>query len=156
PILKATEGSTHGYDVVDHSRLNDELGSDEDFGAWIEALRSNGLGQILDIVPNHMGVASDSNKWWMDVLANGPASAFAHYFDLEWRPVKRELKNRVLLPVLGDLYGKTLEAGELPILLDNGRFYLKVYGRRLPLEIKSWVQILEPGIEGLTEKLGSE
>jgi len=156
PILKATEGSTHGYDVVDPTRLNDELGSEDEFGEWMRALRANRLGQILDIVPNHMGVASDSNKWWMDVLANGPSSPYAHYFDLEWRPVKRELRNRVLLPVLGDLYGKTLESGQLPIGMSDGRFYVQVYERRLPLEIRTWVQILQPGMEELTSRMGTE
>jgi len=156
PVLKAGEGSTHGYDVVDHTRLNDELGSDEEYAAYVRALKDNGLGQILDIVPNHMSVATDANRWWRDVLANGPASAYSHYFDIDWRPVKRELRNRVLLPVLGELYGKMLEAGELPILLADGRFYVQVYQRRLPLEIRTWVQILEPGLDGLTSKLGTE
>ncbi|OAI51445.1 hypothetical protein AYO47_07120 [Planctomyces sp. SCGC AG-212-M04] len=156
PILKAGEGSTHGYDVVDHTRLNDELGTDEEYEAYVGALKEHGLGQILDIVPNHMSVATDANHWWRDVLANGPASPYAHYFDIDWRPVKRELRNRVLLPVLGDLYGKTLEAGQLPILLEEGRFYVQVYQRKLPLEIRTWVQILEPGMEALTEKLNAE
>jgi (1->4)-alpha-D-glucan 1-alpha-D-glucosylmutase len=156
PVLKAGEGSTHGYDVVDHTRLNDELGTDEEYAAYVGALKDHGLGQILDIVPNHMSVATDANHWWRDVLANGPASAYSHYFDIEWRPVKRELRNRVLLPVLGELYGKMLEAGQLPILLEEGRFFVQVYQRKLPLEIRTWVQILEPGMEALTEKLGAE
>jgi len=156
PVLKSGAGSTHGYDVVDHTRLNDELGTDEEYAEYVQALKDNGLGQILDIVPNHMSVAADANRWWRDVLANGPASAYAHYFDIDWRPVKRELRNRVLLPVLGELYGKTLEAGQLPVVFDNGRFYVQVYERRLPLEVRTWVQILEPGIESLAEKLGAE
>ncbi|QDT53121.1 Maltooligosyl trehalose synthase [Caulifigura coniformis] len=156
PVLKSGAGSTHGYDVVDHTRLNDELGTDEEYAEYVQALKTNGLGQILDIVPNHMSVAADANRWWRDVLANGPASAYAHYFDIDWRPVKRELRNRVLLPVLGELYGKMLEAGQLPIVFDNGRFYVQVYERRLPLEIRTWVQVLEPGIDALTEKLGAE
>lgn len=156
PVLKAGEGSTHGYDVVDHSRLNDELGTETEYAGYVAALKDNGLRQILDIVPNHMSVATDANHWWLDVLANGPSSPYAHYFDIDWRPVKHELKNRVLLPVLGELYGKTLESGQLPILLQDGRFYVQVYKRRLPLEIRTWVQVLEPGIESLAEKLGSE
>ncbi len=156
PTLKSAEGSTHGYDVVDHTRLNDELGSEADYARYAAALKSAGLGQILDIVPNHMSVATDTNRWWMDVLANGPASPYAHYFDIDWRPVKHELRNRVLLPVLGELYGKTLESGQLPILLQDGRFFVKCYGRRLPLEARTWVQILEPGIEQLAETLGIE
>lgn len=156
PVLKAGEGSTHGYDVVDHTRLNDELGTDEEYAEYVRALKENGLGQILDIVPNHMSVATDANHWWRDVLANGPASGYSHYFDIDWRPVKRELRNRILLPVLGELYGKTLEAGQLPIVLEDGRFYVQVYQRKLPLEIRTWVQILEPGMEALIEKLGAE
>jgi len=156
PILKSAEGSTHGYDVVDHTRINDELGSEADYREWMEALRQHGLGQVLDIVPNHMSVATDANRWWLDVLANGPSSPYAHYFDVDWRPVKRELRNRVLLPVLGELYGKSLESGQLPVVMKDGRFFVQVYQRQLPLEMRSWVQILEPGIETLTEKMGSE
>ena len=156
PTLKSCEGSTHGYDVVDPSRINDELGTEGEFRDYCAALKANGLGQILDIVPNHMSVATDANEWWRDVLANGPASAYAHYFDIDWRSVKRELRNRVLLPVLGDMYGKTLEAGELPIVLDGGRFFVKVYGRRLPLRARSWIQILEPGSEELKGRLGED
>src|SRR5437879_4251989 len=79
PFLKARPGSTHGYDIVDHRSLNPEVGSEADYEAWLAALREHGLGLILDMVPNHMGVASNDNAWWNDVLENGPASRYAGY-----------------------------------------------------------------------------
>src|SRR5689334_20102177 len=81
PYLRARPGSNHGYDIVDHASLNPEIGSEDDYNAWVAALHANGLGQVLDIVPNHMAVASNDNAWWNDVLENGPASRFGSYFD---------------------------------------------------------------------------
>jgi len=143
PQFAARSGSTHGYDVIDPSRLNPELGSDADATAYRDALRENGLGQILDIVPNHMSVGGCENLWWMDVLTHGPASRFAQYFDIDWQPPRRELEGRVLLPVLGDLYGRVLERGELAARFENGNFVLECPGTRLPLDPKSWTAILE-------------
>ena len=85
PFLKARPGSIHGYDIIDHGSLNPEIGSEEDFNAWVAALAENGLGQILDVVPNHMAVATNDNAWWNDVLENGPSSRFSTYFDIAWR-----------------------------------------------------------------------
>src|SRR5687767_5566011 len=105
PYLKARPGSTHGYDIIDHSSLNPEIGAEESYDAWVAALHEHGLGQILDTVPNHMGVATNDNAWWNDVLENGPASRFAGYFDIAWRSSHRsELQDRVLLPFLGEPY----------------------------------------------------
>src|SRR5213596_306529 len=86
--LKAVPGSGHGYDVADPTRLNPEIGSDEDYSAWIDELGAHGMSHIIDLVPNHMGIARSANPWWMDVLENGPSSRFARFFDIEWRPVK--------------------------------------------------------------------
>jgi (1->4)-alpha-D-glucan 1-alpha-D-glucosylmutase len=114
PYLRARPGSTHGYDIIDHSSLNPEIGSEDDFNAWVVSLKEHGLGQILDTVPNHMGVATSDNAWWNDVLENGPASRFAGYFDIAWRSSPRpELSDKVLLPVLGEPYGDVLEKGQL-------------------------------------------
>ena len=107
--LKAVPGSPHGYDVADPTRLNPDIGTDEDYWDWIEALRSRGMGHVLDLVPNHMGIAKSANPWWLDVLENGPSSRFAHFFDIEWHPVKDELADKVLIPILGDQYGAVLE-----------------------------------------------
>ena len=116
PILQAAPGSTHGYDVVDHSRLNEEIGGAEGYERFAAALRDAGLGHLLDIVPNHMGVGS-WNAQWMDLLENGPSSQMAMFFDVEWHPVKEELADKVLLPTLGDRYGAVLERGELQLEL---------------------------------------
>src|SRR3972149_6488919 len=109
PLLAPSSASSHGYDVSDHGRLNEALGTEADYAAFADALRARGMGQILDVVPNHMGIAGNRNAWWMDVLENGPASPHAGSFDIDWDPLKPELKNRVRLPILGDQYGRVLE-----------------------------------------------
>ena len=124
PYFKAKTGSLHGYDIIDHHALNPEIGVEEDFRALAAALKSRGMGQVLDIVPNHMCVECSGNAWWEDVLENGPSSAYASYFDIDWSPVKKELKDKVLVPVLGDQYGKVLESGALTLAFEEGAFVL--------------------------------
>src|SRR5215510_11970358 len=109
PFLQPCSEASHGYDVADHGQLNAALGTESDFGALVEMLRHHGMGQIMDIVPNHMGISRSRNRWWMDVLENGRASAYAGFFDIEWDPIKPELKDKVLLPMLGDQYGRALK-----------------------------------------------
>src|SRR5436309_10361188 len=134
PYLKARPGSTHGYDIVDHRRLNPEIGTDEDYEAWVAALHEHGMGQVLDMVPNHMGVFGNENAWWNDVLENGPASAYAGYFDIAWQaPTRPALRNRILLPVLGEPYGKVLEAGQLRVQFEAGAFSVHYFEHRFPL-----------------------
>src|SRR5205085_10565741 len=131
PYLKASTGSLHGYDIIDHNQLNPEIGNEDDYAAWIAALSEHGLGQILDIVPNHMGVATNDNAWWNDVLENGPASRFAGYFDIAWSASPRlELQEKVLLPVLGEPYGDLLEAGQLRLAFEGGAFAVSYFDRR--------------------------
>src|SRR4051794_34189955 len=108
PLMEARPGSTHGYDIVNHNRLNPEIGSDAEFAALVAALHHHGIGLILDFVPNHMGVGGRDNSWWLDVLEWGEASPYATYFDINWNPERADLQNRVLLPVLGDQYGIVL------------------------------------------------
>lgn len=115
PVLQAGQGSTHGYDVLDHSRVNIELGGDAAFDRLSKALAKDGLGLLLDIVPNHMAIGKD-NWWWWDVLENGQASRYAPYFDVEWAPPESKLRHVVTLPVLGDHYGRVLEAGEFHVV----------------------------------------
>lgn len=136
PLLAARGGSSHGYDVVDPSRLNPELGDERDLERLAATLQAHGLGLVLDIVPNHMGVIEAENPWWLDVLENGPASAFAGAFDIEWSPPQPELQGQVLLPVLGDGYGATLEAGEIVPHFDAVRlgFVLHYHGHRFPID----------------------
>jgi (1->4)-alpha-D-glucan 1-alpha-D-glucosylmutase len=105
PIMEARLGSTHGYDIVDHNRLNPEIGSDADFHALVDALQRHGMGLILDFVPNHMGVGARDNAWWLDVLEWGRESPFTAFFDVNWDPPRPDLNGRVLLPVLGEQYG---------------------------------------------------
>ena len=136
PYLKARPGSTHGYDIVDHNELNPELGSREDFDRMVAAFRENGLGQILDFVPNHMGVGGADNIWWLDVLEWGPRSEFADWFDIEWHPDRRYLDEKLLIPFLGEQYGAALERGTLELKFDPaaGSFAVWAYDtHKLPV-----------------------
>jgi (1->4)-alpha-D-glucan 1-alpha-D-glucosylmutase len=155
PIFKAREGSTHGYDIVGYGHLNPALGSDEDFAALADALHEHGMGLLIDIVPNHMGIGPD-NAWWMDVLENGTGSPYAHYFDINWHPSKPELQNRLLLPILGDQYGTVLESGSFQLSFDEGAFSLHYYETPLPLAPSSYTLILRGCIEALVEELGED
>jgi (1->4)-alpha-D-glucan 1-alpha-D-glucosylmutase len=138
PYLKATPGSTHGYDVIDHCSLNPELGTREDFDAFLDALARHGMSHVLDIVPNHVGVATNDNAWWNDVLARGPASPYAKFFDIAWRGSPRpELHDKVLLPVLGGHYADVLERGELRFAVLGERAGVHYYDRRFPLSAES-------------------
>lgn len=143
PYFKAKKESLHQYDIVDHNALNPEIGTEEDYRAMIAELKRNDMGQVLDIVPNHMCVDSPENQWWMDVLENGPSSTYAPYFDIEWAPVKKELRSKVLLPILGDQYGNILEGQELKIVLEEGAFFAHYSEYRFPLEPRTYVLILE-------------
>jgi (1->4)-alpha-D-glucan 1-alpha-D-glucosylmutase len=156
PFFLAKPGSMHGYDLTDYCRLNPEVGTDEEFEAYVAEIRRLGMGQLLDIVPNHMSIGGSSNRWWQDVLENGQSSPYALYFDIDWKPVKEELEDKVLLPVLGDQYGRILEDGELRLSFADGAFQVNYYEQRLPLDPKSYSRILGPGLEILAEILGAE
>ncbi|NPD68241.1 malto-oligosyltrehalose synthase [Lichenicola cladoniae] len=136
PYLKARPGSTHGYDITDHQALNPELGTEEDFSAMVAALRQAGLGQILDFVPNHMGVGGSDNPLWLDVLEWGPESEHAGWFDIDWDPDRRYLLNKLLVPFLGDQYGVELKAGNLALKYDEDEGTLAVWAydtHKLPI-----------------------
>jgi (1->4)-alpha-D-glucan 1-alpha-D-glucosylmutase len=134
PYLKARPGSTHGYDVIDHNALNPELGTQADFEAWLAAMDGQGMSHILDTVPNHVGVATNDNAWWNDVLRRGPASPYATHFDIAWRGSPRpELHDKVLLPVLGGPYAQVLEKGELTLRREGDDVWLYYYDRRFPI-----------------------
>ncbi len=133
PILQATPGSEHGYDVVDPHRVNAELGGDAEHRAFGRRLARHRLGQVVDIVPNHMAISGSDNPWWWDVLENGPSSRFAPYFDVDWNPPESHLRNRVLLPILGDHYGRVLEAGELHLVRNGGSFLVAYHDHRVPV-----------------------
>jgi (1->4)-alpha-D-glucan 1-alpha-D-glucosylmutase len=156
PYLKARPGSGHGYDIVDHAALNPEIGTPEDYERFVAALHEHGMGQILDVVPNHMGVMGADNAWWLDVLENGPAAAHGGYFDIDWEPLNPSLKGKVLLPLLGDHYGAVLNRGELRLEFDaaHGEFSLFYWQHRLPLDPATYPQIVGLRIERLTAALG--
>jgi (1->4)-alpha-D-glucan 1-alpha-D-glucosylmutase len=137
PILQAAPGSMHGYDVLDHRRVNVELGGEEAFRQFCQTLSEHGLGLLLDIVPNHMSIAGQGNAWWWDVLENGQASSFAHYFDVDWSPPEAKLKDRVLLPMLADHYGRVVEAGEIVLVRQGGRFTFHYQEHVLPVAPRS-------------------
>ena len=149
PILSARPGSTHGYDIVDHQSLNPELGGREGFNALSEALREAGMGLIMDIVPNHMGIGRSDNQWWLDVLEWGRSSRYIHFFDIEWFPQTQGIHDQVLLPVLGDLYGAVLERGELRLRFDaqTGSFSVWYYEHRFPVCPSTYHRVLAPCLE---------
>ena len=150
PILRPRSGSTHGYDVVDASMLNPALGGEDDFTELTGELDRHDLGLILDIVPNHMA-ASHENAWWMSVLENGRQSRFVNYFDIDWSG------NKVLLPILGQPYGATLESGEIQLGYDADGFFFSYFDKRLPLAPQSYHLILRECVDCLSaENAGIE
>jgi (1->4)-alpha-D-glucan 1-alpha-D-glucosylmutase len=156
PYFKACPGSPHGYDVIDHNTLNPEIGTEEDYDTFVQKLQHHGMGQILDVVPNHMGITRSLNAWWTDVLENGPSSLYASYFDIDWMPVKPELANKVLLPILGDQYGQVLENQELTIRYEEGAFFLFYYDHRLPIAPRPATAILTHRLGDLEHELGAD
>ena len=158
PLLKAQPGSTHGYDVVDHAQLNPEVGTEEDLAELAAALKKHGMGLVMDTVPNHMGIEKGRNEVWNDVLENGPASIHARYFDIDWDPVKEELKNKVLLPILGDQYGQVLERGELKLALneEKGAFEVRYFDHVFPVAPRAYAQLLRHRLHELEAELGEE
>ncbi len=156
PYFKARQGSLHGYDIVDHTVLNAEIGSEEDYAALISELKRYSMGQLLDFVPNHMCIESAENVWWCDVLENGRTSPFAAYFDIDWSPVKKELLNKVLLPILGDQYGKVLESQQLQLVLNEGAFFIRYFDHQFPLVPKSYELILNQRLEELQTVLAED
>jgi (1->4)-alpha-D-glucan 1-alpha-D-glucosylmutase len=152
PYLQAAPGSTHGYDVVDPHRLNAELGGPAAHARMCGALAANGLGQLLDIVPNHMAIGGAQNPWWWDVLENGPSSNYAIYFDVDWDPPESRLRNSVLLPVLGAQYGRALEAGEITLAREDASFVIRYHDHKFPVAPRS----LDALMAAAAERRGSD
>jgi (1->4)-alpha-D-glucan 1-alpha-D-glucosylmutase len=152
PYFKAKEGSLHGYDIVAPTSLNPEVGTEDEYNQFIQELRNYGMGQLLDIVPNHMCIDKD-NAWWIDVLENGPSSLYANLFDINWEPVKKELKNKILLPILGDQYGNVLENQELRLTFEDGAFFLYYYDNKFPIIPKTYKHILRHRLDDLENLL---
>ena len=156
PFLAARAGSTHGYDVTDHRTLNPEIGTDDDLTLLRDALRAHKMGLLLDIVPNHMCVTGD-NAWWKDVLEHGTASPFAGHFDIAWYDSPRPgMQGRLLLPILGEPYGQALESGALAVKFVDGRFVLTYGEMTLPIDPRTYGDLLAPAAEILRASAGDD
>jgi (1->4)-alpha-D-glucan 1-alpha-D-glucosylmutase len=136
PIFEARAGSTHGYDVARHDRLNPELGGEEGFESLSAMLQNAGMGLLLDVVPNHMGIGNDSH-WWGDVLENGRSSRYAQYFDIDWDPLKADMRGKLLLPILGKQYGEELETRHIQLALDDGVIQVHYFDHTMPVTPES-------------------
>ena len=144
PFMKARKGSTHGYDIVDHTKLNPELGGEAGFERLSQALKAHDLGLILDFVPNHVGVHFADNPWWLDVLEWGPASPQAASFDIDWDILPYRARPGVLLPIIGSSYGEALEKGEIELRYDPGEGSISAwyFEHRLPIAPQRYSEIL--------------
>jgi (1->4)-alpha-D-glucan 1-alpha-D-glucosylmutase len=143
--LKARSGSAHGYDIVDHNRLNPEIGDEGAFERLVSELRRRKMGQVIDLIPNHMGVARADNPWWLDLLEWGRSSPYATFFDIDWERDQPELKGKVLLPLLGDHYGAVLTSGELALRFDGeeGSYSVWYHEHRFPVSPRHYARILD-------------
>src|SRR5271163_2938115 len=155
PILTSRRGSTHGYDGTDPTRIDPDLGGEEGFAIFQQELQKRGMGLLLDIVPNHMA-ASSENRWWMDVLENGPDSPFASYFDIDWHPGAIGMDGRILLPVLGRPFGEVLDCGEFSVILADAKFFVKYFDALFPLAPRSYAVILRRAAKSLRAAFGEE
>src|SRR6478672_4860374 len=154
PIFKARAGSSHGYDVVDPSQLNPELGPEEAFEALVQELQQHNMGWLQDIVPNHMAYDS-TNYYLMDVLENGPTSDYVEYFDIAWNSPFDNNEGRILTPLLGDFYGSCLENGQVQLDYDESGLSVNYYSLKIPLKLESYAQFLTHNLGRLVRVLGS-
>ncbi len=156
PILQARPGSRHHYDVVNPDVLDPELGTPEQFREMGRTLRQLGMGVVVDIVPNHTCISDVHNSRWMDVLENGPGSPYATFFDIDWHPPRVHLHNKVLVPVLGDQYGRVLENAELRVTYTENAFRLHYADKIFPIATETWQRILRPTCDNLRLNVGED
>ena len=149
PLFRSRSHSSHGYDVVSHSQIDPEIGSIRDLKQLAAMAKSRNMGVMLDVVPNHMGVNDQANKWWWDVLENGPQSQYATYFDIDWNRPDESLRNKLLLPFLGDHFGTILERGELKLIYTDGGLQVAYGSRRYPLSPSTWTTVLQLSLKHL-------
>ena len=154
PYFAAEPGSTHGYDVTNHNELNPEVGGLAAHTAFTDTVMAEGLQHVVDFVPNHMGINTATNAWWRDVLENGPKSPAASFFDIDWRPVKEDLRQKLLLPILGDQYGVVLERGDLQLAFRDGHLLLTYFDTQLPINPRQVPRVYRTGLTALTNDLG--
>ena len=156
PYFMAKENSEHGYDITNPALISPELGGEEGFEALTSALAQRNMGLIADIVPNHMGIDSPRNAWWLDLMENGPSSQYATYFDVEWRPLRKALENKVVIPILGDQYGTVLESGDIRLLFSDGGFYINYWDNRFPVDPSTYDMVLGYNAEKLESEIGAD
>ncbi|HKQ92001.1 MAG TPA: malto-oligosyltrehalose synthase [Blastocatellia bacterium] len=156
PLFMARPGSFHGYDVIDPTKLNPDLGTREDFNEFSAKLKTLGMGLMIDVVPNHMCIAGSGNQRWNDVLENGPSSHYASFFDIDWSPPKENLANKTLLPILGDQYGRVLENQEIQLVYQRGAFFVNYYETRLPIASRTSIPILNAALDDLKTRLDED
>jgi (1->4)-alpha-D-glucan 1-alpha-D-glucosylmutase len=156
PLFMARPGSFHGYDVIDPTKLNPDLGTREDFNEFSARLKTLGMGLMIDVVPNHMCIAGSGNQRWNDVLENGPSSHYASFFDIDWSPPKENLANKTLLPILGDQYGRVLENQEIQLVYQRGAFFVNYYETRLPIASRTSISILNAALDDLKTRLDED
>jgi (1->4)-alpha-D-glucan 1-alpha-D-glucosylmutase len=155
PLLQARRGSLHGYDVTNPTHLNADIGTEPEFEALTAELQQHHMGLLLDIVPNHMAAGSE-NPWWMDVLEDGPGSAYAAFFDIDWYPPRTITRNKVLLPILGRAYAEALENQELNLMFEQAGFFIYYFDTKLPVAPKSYLLVLQHRIDELRNQLGDD
>jgi (1->4)-alpha-D-glucan 1-alpha-D-glucosylmutase len=138
PILTARAGSMHGYDTVDHSRINPELGGEDEFRALAAALHEHDIRIVLDIVPNHMAVGGADNPCWLDLLEKGRDSVFANMFDIDWEP-----RDKVLVPLLGARQREAVDSGDISLLRDEklGKLAFAYAEHRFPLRKEDYAEV---------------
>jgi (1->4)-alpha-D-glucan 1-alpha-D-glucosylmutase len=156
PFFETSSRNSHGYDVCDHNRFRGELGGEPAFRRFAAALRARDMGLLIDLVPNHMGIAGNRNARWREVLGHGPTAPAAAYFDIDWSPVKDELAGKVLLPILGDQYGAVLDGGQLTLVLDAHGLSVHYYDTVMPLAPRSWGRVLGHRLGELQDRLGPD
>ena len=149
PALRARRGSLHGYDVVDPTVLSPELGGDDAHRALSDALRARAMHHVLDFVPNHVGIGSAENAWWLDVLENGPSSMYADWFDIEWDPPTAAHRDMILLPILGRRFGAEVDEGKIRAAFDQGALFVEYFGTRLPASLRSYAIVLKGALARL-------
>jgi (1->4)-alpha-D-glucan 1-alpha-D-glucosylmutase len=155
PLLKSRPGG-HGYDICDPTTFDPRIGSEDDFRAFSDGLRAHGMGLILDVVPNHMGIGGECNRWWLDVLEHGPASPYAAYFDIEWHATTPDMDNKVLLPILGDQYGAVLESGKLRLAYHDGTFAVHYGEHLLPVAARTCALLLRPCLDAIAATMAAD
>lgn len=155
PIFKARRGSTHGYDVVDPTKLNPELGSEADFFALAQEVKNNGMGWLQDVIPNHMAF-DHANSMLMDVLEIGEASTYYNFFDIDWEHAYETMQGRLLAPFLGKLYGESIQDREIQVKYSDAGFVVHYYGWKFPLRMESYAKIFSLNIDQLKKRLGED